>query len=229
MTNYYAPLPHDWPPSKVAAPKSLKATDMFPALTIKATRAQVKKFGDVLEQEDELGTCLVAHFEVFGTLIIFYQSALDDKDYWTVFVDMVSCVEKEQFPTKLGNAVVRQLSIDAIRPEWKNDEADTEYRSRRRNRAQVGGVKGKPSIKSVALSGNLSRPTRGKLPLDAANDWTADGVATGRVGRFLTAARAAPAQKFVTKKVAAPAKKAVAAKRAAPAKKAAKKAAPTKR
>lgn len=220
MTNHYAPSPHEWPPLKVAAPKSLKGTDLFPAVTLTATRPQVKMFGDVVEQEDELGTCLVAHFEVFGTLIIFYQSALDDKDYWTVFVDMVSCVGKEQFPTKLGIAVVRQLTAGAIKPDWQNDDADTEYRSRRRRPSQVGDSVTKLIKKRVTPLGDL-RPARAKSPLEAANDWTMVKVANASARRFVAAKKAAPAKRLAVKKAAASAKKPAVAKRTAPAKKAA--------
>jgi hypothetical protein len=221
MTNYFAPSPYDWPPSKVVAPNSLKGTDLFPAVTLTATHRQVKKFGDVVAQEDELGTCLVAHFEVFGTLIIFYQSALDDIDYWTVFVDMVSCVDKEQFPTKLGHAVVRHLTNGAIKADWENDDADTEYRSRRRRLSPGRDMVHKLRIKSMTVGGALSKPARVKSTFEAANDWTMVKVATGKTGRFTTAKKPALTRNFAAKKSAAPAKKAVAVKRAAPTKKAA--------
>lgn len=132
----FAPSPYDWFPNKVASP-TFENTDLYPAVTVKATRAKVGRFSDVVEREDDLGVCLVAHFEVFGTLVMFYQSALDSKDHWTVFVDMRGCVTREQLPTRLGEFVVRRLSQRSIVPEWVNTEADTEYRSRRKKLSQA--------------------------------------------------------------------------------------------
>lgn len=219
MTNYYAPSPYDRPPSKVAAPESLKDTDMFPAVTLMATRAQVKKFGDVLEQEDEFGTCLLAHFEVFDTLIIFYQSALDEKNYWTVFVDMVSCLDKKQFPIELGNAVVRYLTRGTIQPDWQNDEADTEYLSRRRRLSSVVDVVNTLSIENVTVRVNLLRLARTKSPLNAYKDRRRAKIVTIKADRLVTAKKAAPARKFAVRITATRAKKTATTKRAAPAKK----------
>jgi hypothetical protein len=207
MKSYFAPSPYDWPPEKVAAPKSLKDTDLYPSVTLSATRAQVKKFADIVEQEDELGTSLVAHFKVFDTLIIFYQSALDEADSWTVFVDMVNCVKREQPPTKLGNAVVRQLTAGAVEPNWLNKEADIEYRSRRRKPAVINDKVLKPTIKPRVKTGGTFESIPPKIPLQVANDFIFVKAASKKTGRFVVA-MAGIAKKTVTEKKATAAKKA---------------------
>ncbi|MFA1684266.1 hypothetical protein ACDY99_12295 [Achromobacter dolens] len=128
---YFAPSPHDAYPNKISPPKTFDDIDIYPAVTITAPRKKIRSLGDVVQREDELGTCLVAHFEVRGTLLLFYQSALDPIDHWTIFVDMNGCVARGQYPTLLGTAAVRFLSQAQIKPDWTNAEADTEFRSRR--------------------------------------------------------------------------------------------------
>lgn len=131
VRSYFQITPYSLPPSKTPPPQTFDGIDIYPAVTITAARGAVQKFGDVVQREDELGPCLVAHFEVHGTLLLFYQSALDPKDYWTIFVDMNGCVARKQFPTRLGSTALRYLSLGKIEPNWINLEADTEYRSRR--------------------------------------------------------------------------------------------------
>jgi hypothetical protein len=146
----YAPSPHDWSPSKAKPPKSFEGIELYPAVSVKIARAKVEKFGELFEREDELGACFVEHFQVLGTLVMFYQSALDAKDRWTVFVDMVGCVAESQIPTQLGRSVVRHLTAGAVKPEWVNEEADREYRSRRRKLSPAGHLFLRIAIKSLS-------------------------------------------------------------------------------
>ena len=134
----YMSIPHDAPPLRVAPPRNFDNVELYPLVTLTANRTVVSQFNQVVKKQDELGECLVTHFEVGGTLIVFYQSALDAKDHWTVFADMRGCVEKQQIPTKLGSAVLRYLSAGSIKADWVNEGADTEYRSRRRKMPQIG-------------------------------------------------------------------------------------------
>lgn len=131
VRSHFEITPYSLPPNKTPPPKAFDDIDIYPAVTITAPRRTVQTFGNVVQREDELGPCLVVHFEVRGTLLLFYQSALDPKDHWTIFVDMNGCVAQKQFPTKLGSTALGYLSSWKIRPNWINLEADTEYRSRR--------------------------------------------------------------------------------------------------
>lgn len=134
----YMFIPHDAPPLSIAPPRDFDNVELYPLVTLTANRTVVTQFNQVVKKQDELGECLVTHFEVGGTLIVFYQSALDARDHWTVFADMRGCVEKQQIPTKLGNSVLRHLSAGSIKPDWVNEGADTEYRSRRRKIPKIG-------------------------------------------------------------------------------------------
>lgn len=233
-TSHFAASPYDWPPTKVGLPKTFENTDLYPAVTVKATRKKVEKFSDVLEREDDLGVCFVAHFEVFGTLVMFYQSALDSIDHWTVFVDMRGCVAREQPPTRLGRSVVRWLTQGAIVPEWVNDEADTEYRSRRRKHDQVDPVvvqsTGMRATKSISSKTRVTRPRQG-----AANDEFRLVARKGsrintESGYHFIAKKVATAKKTAVKKATAPAKKSASAKKTTSPKRAsAKKATPSKK
>lgn len=157
------------PPTKIKVPKTFEKTDLYPALTINATRQTVGKFGDVVEREDEQGTCLVAHFEVFGTLVMFYQSALDAIDHWTVFVDMLGCVARMQLPSRLGVLSVRYLADGRVSPNWVNKEVDTEYRSRRRSR-RVADAVGVPLVATRATKALVSKMPAERGRKSTAND-----------------------------------------------------------
>ncbi|CPH74323.1 hypothetical protein [Burkholderia pseudomallei] len=231
MTKFgYAPSPHEWSPRQVEPPTTFENIDLYPAVSIIATRRKVGNFGDVVEREDELGVCLVAHFAVHDTLVTFYQSALDSKDHWTVFVDMRSCVASQQVPTLLGRSVVRYLAGGSIEPEWVNSEADTEYRSRRRKPSQVVAKRTAPRT----TTHSFSKPRKSHSFHEVANDARMVAVARkqagAKPGRYLIAEKAAAAQKSAAKQGAAPAKKAAAVRKTATAKKgAAKRAAAAKK
>lgn len=123
--------PHDAPPVEIAPPKKFETVDLYPTATFTASRRKVSAHCKVVERSDEHGICLVSHFKVAGTLVVLYQSALDEKDHWTVFADMLCCINNDQAPSKLGRSFVRYLTAASIAPDWVNSDADAVYRSGR--------------------------------------------------------------------------------------------------
>lgn len=185
----------------------------------------------MVEQNDDLGVCLVAQFRVNGTLVMFYQSALATKDQWIVFVDMPGCVAKGMLPTHLGKSVLKNLTEDSIVPEWVNSEADTEYRSRRRkplHNAEAAAAipvilrAKKPRVKPLSLASDTIRAHRGKAHVSEMFMLKGTGTGTNTntgAERSLSAKKAAMSRKAAAEKPPAPAKKVVTHKNTATAKK----------
>ena len=125
------------------------------------------------------------------------------------------------------------MTDGSIVPDWVNDEADTEYRSRRRKHHLVDPVvvqsTGMRATKSIISKTRVTHPRQG-----AANDEfrmvARRGSSTNTESGYLIAKKVATAKKSAVKKATAPAKKAAAAKKVASPKKAsAKKATPSKK
>jgi hypothetical protein len=207
----YAYSPHDVPPVEISPPKTFENIDFYPSAAFNASHRTVATFCQVVKREDEHGVCLVSHFEVAGTLVILYQSALDLSDHWTVFADMRSCVDKQQVPTKLGLSVVRYLTNGSIKPDWLNKDADAVYRSGRRKRSKAGSdVAQSPSKainKSFLLAPSTSRryrDTRADFPMVGQKVSDADRI------RSLIAKKAATSSPYAAKKATAAAPKSAA-------------------
>jgi hypothetical protein len=154
-------IPHDVPPVAVARrPAPSKTRDYLPVVEFSATTAAVQKFATLVADEDELGPCLVAFFDVYGTSVYLYRSEEHPPRSWLIFADVTSCVAKEQMPTKLGESVLRSLSTGKISAGWTNSEADTVYRSRRRSRGRPGAAPAKKKTSKSLVEPPVRRPAK---------------------------------------------------------------------
>jgi hypothetical protein len=126
--------PHDVPPEAVETPPVPSITrDYFPIGEFTATAAKVAKFGSFTDGLDDHVPCRVSYFKVHGTFVYLFHSDSRPPSSWLIFADMTSCVVEKQVPTKLATSFIRCLSAGKIELTWKNNEADSVYRSRLRS------------------------------------------------------------------------------------------------
>lgn len=223
---------HDIVPTPVESPARSKSIDYAPVVEFKADVGEVRKLARLVDEEDELGACLVSFYDVYGTSIYIYRSEEYPPASWVVFVDLNNCVANEQKPTELGVSFVRHLSSGTIAVTWKNSDLDDVYRSRRVSpgkKIPSAAIPQPKPAKAIA-----SAPQKGQKPAQktAVPKWfKVPGVLIGKTGGKASPvpAKKAAAKTPLAKKAAAkkPAAKKAAAK--APAKKAAAKKAPAKR
>ena len=204
-THGFVLIPHDVPPVAVARrPAPSTTRDYLPVVEFSATTTAVQKFAALVADEDELGPCLVAFFDVYGTSVYLYRSEEYASRSWLIFADVMGCVAKQQMPTKLGASVLRWLSGGRISAGWTNSDADTVYRSRRRtqSRPAAAPVKKKASkslaespVRRVAKPAQKKR-TRTALPEFAiqTNPLVTNGVRSGQ-----PRVKAGPAKKAAKK------------------------------
>lgn len=225
ITAGYVFSPHDVPPVQIPPPQNFKNIDLYPSVAFSATRRKVATFCEVVKRDDEHGVCLVSHFQVAGTLVVLYQSALDSRDHWTVFADMHGCVDKQQVPTKLGLSVIRYLT-GSIEPDWVNEKVDAVYRSGRRKLSKAAPERVKSLFKATgqSLRRTLSTSRRNReiftdLPRVAKKAPEADRIRSLASKKDMTPVLSAMKKAATAAPKAAAAKKAAAPKRAAAPKK----------
>ena len=220
ITSSFVFSPHDAPLSEISPPAGFENIDLYPSVAFIASRQKVAKFCRLVTRDDEHGNCLVSHFEIFGTLLVLYQSALDPKEGWTVFVDMRGCIEKQQVPTKIGKSMVRYLTAGSIKPDWINEAVDAVYRSGRRKLLKgtsdtaESGAKVGTSFRRTTSGSPRTRDVFIDLPVKRKTITEADRMRILNPKKVVTSGVYATKKTTTTPSRTATAKKAVAPKKA---------------
>lgn len=103
-------------------PKKSAGREYGVAAEFQATDAAMRKVMELHEQSDDLGPCLVSHFNFSGVGLFFYRSKQYPAKLWMTHVDVNDCVSNRVKPSAVVRLVLEYLQLK-VSP-WLNDELD---------------------------------------------------------------------------------------------------------